>query len=109
MIPPRDHGTEWRDTARDWVTIWQSEMAALAEDREALEMWRGAVDGWARMAETMIDAMPDAGLNDRVSGSAAPAGAAPAPAAPDPRDAELARLAERVAELERRLSGVEGR
>lgn len=109
MMPPKDNGAEWRDTARDWVTIWQSELAALAEDREALETWRDVVDGWARMAEAMIDAMPDAGPDDGLPRPFTPAGAAAAPAALDPRDAELARLAERVAELERRLAGVEGR
>jgi len=104
-----DGGAEWRDTARDWVTIWQSELAALAEDREALETWQGMVDGWARMVEAMVAAVPDGLGDDRLPKPAAPAGAAPVAAAPDPRDAELVRLAERVAELERRLGGVEGR
>ena len=108
MMPPKDNGAGWRDAARDWVTIWQSEMAALAEDREALETWGDMVDGWARMAEAMIDSMPDGGSGDGLPRSPAPAGAAAPPVAPDPRDAELARLAERVAELERRLAGVEG-
>jgi hypothetical protein len=26
--------------ARDWITLWQSELAATAVDREAQETWR---------------------------------------------------------------------
>ncbi len=29
--------------ARDWITVWQSELAALATDREAQEAWQGLV------------------------------------------------------------------
>ena len=25
--------------ARDWITIWQSELTALATDREAVDAW----------------------------------------------------------------------
>ncbi len=117
MTPPKDpprgsaanRSAAWRQTARDWVTIWQSELAALADDSETLETWQGLVDAWSRMAEAMIAATPEPGSDYRIPGPAAPAGAAPAAAAPDPRAAELARLAGRVAELEWRLAGLEPR
>ena len=111
-----DTDADWRALARDWVTIWQSELAALADDREAAQTWQRMVDGWARMAEAMIAATPEpspahpspAHRDERVPGPAAPAGATAAAAAPDARDAELERLATRVAELERRLAALGG-
>jgi len=111
MTGAGDTDADWRALARDWVTIWQSELAALADDREAAQTWQRMVDGWARMAEAMIAAIPEpspARRDERVPGTAAPAGATAAAAAPHARDAELERLATRVAELERRLAALGG-
>ena len=98
----------------DWVTIWQSEMAALAVDPECTEAmllwgqaWVAAGDGArgrddepsrGRDAEPSRgrDAEPPAGR----AGADAAAGPAPAPLAPDV-ERELERLRGRIAELER--------
>jgi len=91
--------------ARDWVAIWQSEFTALAADRETQEAWARWVTAWAAAAEAAAALLPVG--HDGVGGarSTAPAGAAAAVAAPDARDDAIRRLAERVAELERRLAG----
>ena len=97
--------------ARDWLTLWQSEFAALAADREALEAWQKLIALWTGAAGSLAAAALDgsgAGRRDRPDGSTA---AAPRPAAaaaaPDPRDAEIERLRGRVAALERRLAEIE--
>jgi hypothetical protein len=93
--------------ARDWITIWQSELTALATDREAVDAWTRLVTLWAETAERAARLLPGAGAPDGAAGragSAAPAGAAAPVAAPDARDATIQHLANRVAELERRLA-----
>jgi hypothetical protein len=92
--------------ARDWITIWQSELTALATDREMVDAWTRLVTLWAETAERAARLLP-AGAPDAAggrTGPAAPAGAAAPVAAPDARDATIQRLADRVAELERRLA-----
>jgi hypothetical protein len=42
--------TEPDDAWADWVTIWQSELAAMAADRELQEMIQRGVDLWAAHA-----------------------------------------------------------
>jgi uncharacterized protein YceH (UPF0502 family) len=101
--------------ARDWITLWQSELTAAAADRELQETWQTLAGLWAGVAGAMLRQMPR-GTADGRSGSSAPpgsAGAAPparaaaAAAAPDARDAEIDRLARRVADLEQRLANIE--
>src|SRR5665213_514063 len=100
--------------ARDWITLWQSELAALAADREAQESWQAILALWAGAANAMLAAAPrtwaspgprspagprsHAGpasappAHDPADGrarTAVPPGAAPAAAAPDARDAEI--------------------
>ena len=43
-------GASLHELARDWITLWQSELAALAADREAQETWQALVALWAGAA-----------------------------------------------------------
>lgn len=115
-----------RGLARDWITLWQSELAALAVDREAQETWHALLSLWAGAATSMFAAAPRANpaspFGPMMSGfepfapqtrdhrSARPAAAARTPPAdppPDARDAEIERLGRRVVELEQRLAELE--
>ena len=94
--------------AQDWVTLWQSELAAISADREAQEIWRSLLAVWAGVAASAMKALPrHDGISPGGGGSADAPRAAAAAAASDPRDAEIDRLASRIAELERRLDGME--
>jgi hypothetical protein len=108
----RDTGHDPTALARDWITIWHSEMAAASIDREAQEMWRGLLAVWAEAADAMLRAFAppsrDEWANGRHgAGPAAAARAAAADAAPDAGAADVDRLARRVEELERRLAELE--
>ena len=100
----------------DWLTIWQSELAAMVLDRELQETQLALLDASAAQMRGRLRAAspPPAatGADDgRGAAAAGCAGPVPAPgtaalvAAPDARDAELERLAARVAELEGKLAG----
>jgi hypothetical protein len=95
-----------RKLAQDWITLWQSELAALAVDREAQETWQAVVALWAGAASAMLQALPHE-HPERRAGATAAAGAAPAFAAPDPRDAAIECLTRRIGELETRLADIE--
>jgi hypothetical protein len=102
--PPADPQAELAELARDWITLWQSELAALAVDREAQESWQTLLAVWAAAAAAMLRAMPHDG--GRAGAAVAPR-PAPVAAAPDAGDAEIERLGRRIAELERRLAELE--
>lgn len=108
--------------ARDWVTLWQSELAAMARDRELQEGWQTLLALWAGVIGSTIQAMPrqwpsppvapaagQAGRHEPPGGAspAVPPGAAAAAAASAARDAEIERLHHRITELEQRLAGLE--
>ena len=109
--PEAAPGTMAPDLARDWITLWQSELSALATDREWQEAQERLIALWAalgRMAATgaVPGGAPADGSAGR-AGTAAPPRPATAAAAPDAGDGELDRLRRRVAELERLLAGRE--
>ena len=100
---PSDSGA----LAADWITIWQSEWAAAAVDREVREAWMRA----AAQAGASLPQAP----GDPASGPARPVPAARASTAADApdargaggaslRDAAIADLRDRVAALERRAA-----
>ena len=134
MDGPKDPSQTGEDRARpqaeldrlaeDWITLWQSEIAGLAADREAAEAWavvaQGMAQGMAAMGAAWMRAAstpPPFAWPAPFAPEFAPEPARPAPAAapPDPgrqpgdggaeRDAGLAA---RLAELEGRLAAIEG-
>jgi hypothetical protein len=107
-MPPADPAADLHELARDWITLWQSELAALAVDREMQEAWRVLLSLWAGAAAASLAALPRGMPHEpaRTRPADAPRAASPA-AAPAAGDAEIERLRGRVAELERRLAGLE--
>ena len=99
-----------RSLAQDWIAIWQSELSAMAADPEQRETWQAVVALWTGTLSTLLSGLTGTAPHDSPAGRAGPAnapGSAPADAAPDARDAEIGRLARHVADLERRLAGLE--
>jgi hypothetical protein len=94
--------------AENWVTLWQSELTAMAADRELRESWAAMVALWASTATGAL-ARLRAGhdVPHGTAGARQPAGSPPALAASDPGLAEVANLNRRIAELERRLAAFE--
>ena len=93
----------------DWLTIWQSELAGLLVDREMQEAGLRHIASWAahsRAAFWATDGCRDG--PERSTGAAAPTGATPVDDAFDGRDAVIARLLERVDDLERVLGRAGG-
>src|SRR4051795_1131374 len=88
-----DDGPDLRRLAQDWITLWESEIAALAADPELREAWQAMASVWAGAMTAALRSVPP-GLapadHERPAGGAgapdAPR-ATPAAAASDPRDA----------------------
>ena len=126
---PKAEQEEVERLAEDWITLWQSEIAALAADREAAEAWSAATSAWAALGAAWLRAAaappfgrsptpwpPVRTVDDGAAPSPRPAPAADAPdaggGARDARDGGVdadAALRGRLAELERRLADLEGR
>lgn len=89
--------------AKDLLTLWQSELTALAVDREIQEGWTRLVQLWAHIASVAASLLP----HDAAPGGTAPA-QPPWPAAADAASgaglAETRRLLRRIAELEQQLA-----
>ncbi|HEX7390530.1 MAG TPA: hypothetical protein VF286_10495 [Acidiphilium sp.] len=123
-------GDALADLARDWIVLWQSELAAMAQDREMREAWTGLLTLWAGAANSAIDiARRTAQQAAQKAAQKAVRGAArherehvvtrrpartDAPARPSPGDSAPAsggdtveRLHRRIAELEERLATLE--
>jgi hypothetical protein len=120
---PTPDEAEIEKLAEDWITLWQSEIAALAADREAAEAWAATTSAWAAMGAAWLRAVvaPPFGRpspfawhdgavptpHDRAVPPARPAPAAASPA--DGREPRVdGALRKRLAELERRLADLEG-
>jgi hypothetical protein len=63
--------------ARDWATLWQSELAALATDREARESWQAGLRLWAGAVSAMLAAVPQSAPVPGQPSHDQPAGARP--------------------------------
>ncbi|HTQ71912.1 MAG TPA: hypothetical protein VMH92_10520 [Acidocella sp.] len=91
--------------AKDFVAVWQSELTAMAADRELRETWAATLGLWAQAACAAAALLP----HESPAGSprpAQPARAAPVAAASGPGLDEVEQLSRRVAELEQRLAAL---
>ena len=73
----------------DWITIWQSEAAGRAADREWVEAVQRGADAWAAQARLLAALEAGAREPDGRPGADAPAGATAPAAAPAGGDAGL--------------------
>ena len=89
----------------DWITIWQSELAALATDRECHEALVAAAQSWASLTDG--SATRDDGPAGRAGPDAPPRPEAAGPAS-GAGDDEVARLRRRIAELEHAAAAAGG-
>jgi len=114
--PRATHGLDLPDPrklAQDWITLWQSEISAIAADPELRESWQTVMALWAGAMSTVLRGIPreqQVWRHDGTPGRSGPAEtsrASAAASAPDARDAEIERLADHVAALERRLAELE--
>jgi hypothetical protein len=107
-----EESIDMRRLARDWITLWQSELNAMAADPEMHETWQSVLALWAGGMASMLRAAPRESAvrrepSGRGTGAADPPRPQAAAAAPDPRDAEIERLGRHVASLERRFAELE--
>jgi hypothetical protein len=99
--------------AEDWVALWQSELTAMASDRELRESMTAMVALWASTANAALGLLraPYEHANSQptpgTAGAAQPPGSPPLAAAPQPRLDEVERLNRRITELEQRLANFE--
>jgi hypothetical protein len=98
-----------RSIEHDWWTIWQSEIAAISQDREMAEFWAATIGSWAGLAcaAQSVDNLHDLGRAG--TETAAATRPATASAASDPGVHAIAALARRITELEARLAMLEAR
>ena len=105
--PERPQATDLHAVTTDWITIWHSELAAMATDRELQETWVRLIGLWAQTASAAARFLPS--LPPPVheqDGRTRPASQTrpEAPVAtPDARDTAIQHLASRVEDLERQL------
>ncbi|HQU04436.1 MAG TPA: hypothetical protein PLT25_06935 [Acidocella sp.] len=94
--------------AEDWVALWQSELTAMASDRELRESMAAMVALWASTANAALSMMHTPyDQAARTAQHTQPPGAAPVAAASQPRLDEVEQLNRRIAELEQRLAQLE--
>ena len=91
--------------AQDLVAMWQSELTAMAADRELRECWAATMALWAQAANAAAALLP----HEHAAPGSPRAAEPPRPAAPaaasQPGVDEIGLLNRRIAELEQRLAG----
>ncbi|WP_439549337.1 hypothetical protein [Falsiroseomonas sp.] len=146
-MPPPEGDPALDRLAEDWITLWQTEIAGLAADREVAEGLAGMASAWAALGAAWLRAAtappfgrtPPGGADpfaafraptpfapssawgwpphDGAGSPPPPPGPPPAATAPDAgggaghggdRQREPVGVADRIAELERRLADLEG-
>jgi hypothetical protein len=91
--------------AKDLVAMWQSELTAMAADRELRETWAATMALWAQAASVAAAMLPHEPNPAGSPSPLEPPRTAPVVAAPQPGLAEIEQLNSRIAELEQRLAG----
>ena len=125
--PPGDDRAEPLAWFRDWMTLWQSELAGMAGDRELREQIQAALDTWSTSGQAVLAALGAMMAAQRSAGhdntptppwpaaADAASGAGPGTSggtrggASAGSDDALGALSLRIAELERRIAGLESR
>jgi hypothetical protein len=107
QIGPIDPAALWSD----WMTIWQSEFAAMAQDREIAESLAATTQLWSTLAAATLAArVPGAGTQEEADAESARTGTTTgtpaAAAAPGAGGDVVVELERRIAELERRLDAL---
>jgi hypothetical protein len=90
--------------AKDLVAMWQSELTAMAADRELRETWAATMVLWAQAAYAAAALLPHERNPAGSSRTAEPPRPPAVAAAPQPGLAEIEQLNSRIAELEQRLA-----
>jgi len=91
--------------AEDWVSLWQSELTAMAADRELRESFMAMVTLWGATATSTLAALRTPHESPfRKAPPPQPPGPPSAAAAPVARLDEIEQLHRRIAELEQRLA-----
>jgi hypothetical protein len=94
--------------AEDWVALWQSELTAMAADRELRESITAILTLWASTAAATFKLLQAPYEPSRRDAKALqPARPSAAAAASEPGLDEVASLNRRIAELEQRLAGLD--
>jgi hypothetical protein len=91
--------------AKDLVAMWQSELTAMAADRELRETWAATMALWVQAAYAAAALLPHERPAPGSPSTAEPPRPPAAAAAPQPGLAEIEQLNSRIAELEQRLAG----
>jgi hypothetical protein len=91
--------------AKDLVAMWQSELTAMAADRELRETWAVTMALWAQAANAAAAMLPHEHSPAGSPSPAQPPRTTSVAAAPQPGLAEIEQLNRRIAELEQRLAG----
>jgi len=91
--------------AKDLVAMWQSELTAMAADRELRETWAVTMALWAQAANAAAAMLPHEHGQARGPSPVEPPRPPAVAAAPQPGLAEIEQLNRRIAELEQRLAG----
>jgi len=107
---------ELEQLAEDWITLWESELAALAADPELAEHSAAGLGLWAGLWRAQLGALmprarhePGDGPPRGADAPPRPApGAAPSAAGSGAGDAGEPAWSLRLADLERRLAALEG-
>ncbi|MDE2319109.1 MAG: hypothetical protein KGK02_05345 [Rhodospirillales bacterium] len=90
--------------AKDFLAVWQSELTAMAADRELRENLDAMLNLWVWAAGAAAALLLPYEPAPRGPGTVEPARAAPVAAASGSGVDEVERLSRRVAELEQRLA-----